>query len=139
MRPLALLLLISAFVPAVWAADSVDALRAYQTEVKARLADRDNEFYSAGHRQRIADMQSQIDALLAGPFDAGKASDLRSQIDEQLADAELDRQVCRGERATGSNRLTRVCRTKRQELEMQRRIQMSNNGAMSDYTTRRGN
>ena len=104
--------------PPATVADAKDA----QVELASRLGTEDFRHVNARHRERIADLRGQIEALpeAGGEPALLRARELLAAIDEVLADAELDREVCVRERPTGSNRVMRVCRTKRQIAEQAR-------------------
>ncbi|MCZ8318648.1 MAG: hypothetical protein O9303_07540 [Silanimonas sp.] len=103
---------------------SVAEAKAAQIELASRLRSSDYRHVNARHRQRIASLQEEIATLPDAGADAdlSRAQDLSAAIDGVLADAELDREVCTREKSTGSNRVTRVCRTKRQIAEQQRAV-----------------
>lgn len=126
MRLLSALLLMIALLlaPVALSADtvppaSVADAKAAQAELSARLRTSDFRHVDARHRQRIAGLQGEIEALpdAGGEADLARARELSAAIEEVLADADLDREVCTREKSTGSNRVTRVCRTKRQIAE----------------------
>jgi hypothetical protein len=95
---------------------SVAEAQQAQHALTAQLRGKDYTHVDAEHRQRIAGLQEAMAGLSEadGAPALAKARELTSDINAVLADAELDREVCHRERSTGSNRVTRVCRTKRQ-------------------------
>jgi hypothetical protein len=104
--------------------------QATQQAIVEKLKDDDYDHVQRGHREKIAEAQQALAALPqdGGPDDVANAQALVAEIDRLMADAELDRQVCHRERPLGSNRMVRVCRTKRQIAEQADRVR--NNGPL---------
>jgi len=115
---LALGLMVSAQVPAVFAAEmaTVAQAQASQYVVVNNLKSDDFDYVQRDHREKIAVLQEELAGLSStGGVDAdARAVGLVSQIDALMTDAQLDRQICTREKTMGSNRVTRVCRTRRQ-------------------------
>jgi hypothetical protein len=93
--------------------------QASQKAIVDKLEGDDYDHVKRGHREKIAEAQKALAALPqdGGADDVARAQALVAEIDRLMADAELDREVCHRERPLGSNRMVRVCRTKRQIAE----------------------
>lgn len=109
-------LFIASMASAADAPASVAEAQATQESVVEKLESDDYDHVKRGHREKIASAQRELAALPqdGGPSEIARAAALVGEIDALMEDAELDRQVCHRERPMGSNRMVRVCRTKRQ-------------------------
>jgi hypothetical protein len=111
-----LLLLLPVAASAAEAPSTVVEAQATQAAIVRKLQSDDYDHVKRGHREKIAEAQRTLAALPqdGGAEDVARAAALVATIDELMADAELDREVCHRERPMGSNRMVRVCRTRRQ-------------------------
>lgn len=105
----------------------LDVVRAEQQEIQAQLKAGKGIYAQmpASTRSEVLRRQAALDALLTGKSSIDELSEAeRVQVADSLAwitttvaRAEDDREICRSEKKTGSNRHTRVCRTVRQMRE----------------------
>jgi hypothetical protein len=118
---LALGLFVCVQFPAALASEvaTVAQAQASQEAVVKKLKSNEFEYVQRGHRQKIAALQEELAGMNpAGGSEAdARAVALVGEIDALMTDAQLDRPVCAREKEIGSNRMTRVCRTRRQMQE----------------------